>query len=82
MFKVYLLTAAAVLSVVSAPVSARDARPTTSPEPTAENARPRAEASRVKYCVMDETTGSRIARKICRTREEWLSEGFDPLAPK
>jgi hypothetical protein len=29
-----------------------------------------------KYCVIDEsTTGTRIARKVCRTAEEWRELG-------
>lgn len=32
-----------------------------------------------RYCVMYDSTGTRIQRKVCKTREEWLAEGFDPL---
>lgn len=32
-----------------------------------------------RYCVMSETTETRIQRKVCKTRQEWLAEGFDPL---
>jgi hypothetical protein len=35
---------------------------------------------KTKYCVVDETTGSRIPRKVCLTRQEWLGRGFDPTA--
>lgn len=35
-----------------------------------------------RYCVEGTVTGSRLARKDCRTRAEWLKEGFDPLDPK
>jgi len=47
-------------------------------------AMPAAKASRkrTKYCVMATSTGSRVLRKICRTRDEWLVEGFDPFDPK
>ena len=34
----------------------------------------------MRYCVKIERTGSRMARKECRTRAEWLDRGFDPLA--
>lgn len=34
-----------------------------------------------RYCVIDSMTGSRIPKKICMTRKEWLGRGFDPLAP-
>ena len=31
-----------------------------------------------KYCVVEESTGSRIPHKVCLTRERWLARGFDP----
>ena len=33
-----------------------------------------------RYCVVTTTVGSRLPKRICMTREEWLREGFDPLA--
>ena len=36
-----------------------------------------------KYCVVAGITGSRLPRKECRTRADWMGrEGFDPLAKK
>jgi hypothetical protein len=36
-----------------------------------------------QYCVQDEITGSRMPRKVCKTRAEWISEdGFDPLSQR
>lgn len=33
-----------------------------------------------KYCIMASNTGSRIKRKVCATRAEWIErEGYDPL---
>ena len=32
-----------------------------------------------RYCVKEAYTGSRIPKKECRTREDWLSQGWDPL---
>lgn len=32
-----------------------------------------------RYCVVDQITGSRVPHKVCKTRKEWLDEGFDPL---
>jgi hypothetical protein len=32
-----------------------------------------------KICVVDTLTGSRIAKKVCKTRSEWMVEGVDPL---
>ncbi|WP_353203172.1 hypothetical protein [Sphingomonas sp.] len=83
MTKLFLITTAALLSVAASPVVARDTRPTATP--TTEAPQAAADGARVatpakKYCVLDERTGSRIARKTCKTREAWLEEGFDPLA--
>jgi hypothetical protein len=37
--------------------------------------------STTKYCVVDTLTGSRVPRKQCRTRTDWIANrGFDPLA--
>jgi hypothetical protein len=36
-----------------------------------------------RYCVRFTVTGSRIAKKDCKTRAQWIDEdGFDPLAPE
>lgn len=32
-----------------------------------------------RHCVKDTPTGTRIERKDCRTRTQWLAYGFDPL---
>jgi hypothetical protein len=32
-----------------------------------------------RYCVVDQITGSRLPHKTCKTRKEWLVQGFDPL---
>lgn len=82
MTKFLMMTAAAVLSVATSPVMARDARPAAEPTSAvasgktdrATNARP------TRYCVEQLVTGSRIPVKTCATRAEWLERGFDPLA--
>ena len=28
-----------------------------------------------KFCVVDTLTGSRLSKKVCRTRAEWAEEG-------
>lgn len=80
MTKAYLLAAALVIA--TAPAFAKDAKPADTPRTEASRADAASTAiPRVKrYCVFDTTTGSRIARKTCRTREAWLTSGFDPLA--
>ncbi|NML05516.1 hypothetical protein [Sphingomonas sp. G-3-2-10] len=33
-----------------------------------------------RYCVESDVTGSRMARRTCKTRDQWLKEdGFDPI---
>lgn len=39
-----------------------------------------AEAPKVaekKYCVAFDLTGSRVARKVCKTQSQWAAEGVD-----
>ncbi len=38
-----------------------------------------AKSRETRYCYLADTTGSRIQRKECRTRDQWLARGFDPL---
>jgi len=38
-----------------------------------------AKADTRKYCMNTETTSSRILRRDCRTRSEWLDLGVDPI---
>jgi hypothetical protein len=48
-------------------------------DPVAAPAKPAAQAKPTRYCVVDHLTGSRIAHKTCKTREQWIKEdGFDP----
>lgn len=39
-------------------------------------------SANTRFCVMGEITGSRILRKSCATRDQWLHQGFDPLTAK
>lgn len=32
-----------------------------------------------RFCVNETVTGSRITRKICHTRSEWIARGADPI---
>lgn len=74
--------ATALLAIVAAPAQAgtpgagggRSAVPAQAPSPDAAK-----EAK--KYCVVDTLSGSRIARKVCLTRDDWMKRGFDPLNP-
>ena len=77
-----IATAAAALAVVTAvPAMARDTAPAPSnPASSTETPAPKANT---RYCVTDKTTGSRLARKTCKTRADWIAyNNFDPLAPQ
>ncbi|WP_294303435.1 hypothetical protein [uncultured Sphingomonas sp.] len=54
-------------------LAAASATAVTSPQPT------KAQKPTL-YCLVDTVTGSRIPRKSCKTRVEWMAQGFDPLA--
>jgi hypothetical protein len=74
----------AAIIAVAAPVADARPEPTRASPSAAIPAQAESRVARskqVRYCVMETTTGSRIARKTCRTRDEWLADGFDPLAP-
>lgn len=32
------------------------------------------------YCVIDTVTGSRVAKKVCKTKAQWLDRGVDVTA--
>lgn len=36
-----------------------------------------ARAEQRRYCVVDQITGSRLARKQCQTRADWARDGVD-----
>ncbi len=76
-----IATAAAALAAVTAvPAMARDTAPSSSATPTAATPAPNA---KTRYCVKDTTTGSRLPKKTCKTRADWIADdNFDPLAPQ
>ena len=81
MTKLFLIATGALLSIAAtAPVAARDARPAPDASAAKTSEAPTSATPHVRYCVIDTPTGSRIDRKVCKTRDEWLKEGFDPLA--
>lgn len=79
--------AAGVIAVVALTMiagSAQAAEPTPNVDATAAaKATPTAAPSpQTKYCIVDTVTGSRIAKRVCKTRDAWMREdGFDPLDP-
>ena len=75
-------TGFAALTLVAGPAAANGREPASDAKPVA-RATPTADAStQKKYCIVDTITGSRLAQKVCKTRDAWMREdGFDPLNP-
>lgn len=75
------LFAAALLAGGAATPAMAKSDPTTEPRPQSDQAQQEsAKGSKQKlYCVVDTLTGSRLHTKTCRTREQWIATGFDPL---
>ena len=66
--------AAAPASAKAAAGAAVDSSPTSAaPAATA----PREPSAKTKYCMVDEITGSRLQKKVCKTKKEWKDEGVD-----
>jgi hypothetical protein len=40
-----------------------------------------AKADKKRYCIAEAPTGTRMVRKTCLTKAEWLDQGIDPTAP-
>ncbi|WP_426257862.1 hypothetical protein [Sphingomonas sp. DC1600-2] len=82
MTNLFLIASSAVLSVTASPLVARDAKPVAAEsQPVGSTQRAPSENTARKYCVVDTVTGSRLSHKVCKTRQDWISQdGFDPLA--
>ncbi len=78
MSRIILLAAAGcMMAVAVAPLQARSlalgGNGMEMPETSTNPAKP------TRYCVVATFTGSRVEKKTCLTRDEWLKRGFDPL---
>jgi hypothetical protein len=82
MIKVTMFAVTATLLAVVSPAVAAVARPAgASARPIdATNVLPKLASKPVRYCIVGQVTGSRLPIKECRSREDWLAQGFDPLA--
>lgn len=79
MRKFITAVAASLMVATAAPALARDTAPA-APVSSAETPAPKAET---RYCVDATTTGTRVPKRICKTRADWIAEqNFDPLNPK
>lgn len=60
--------------------SATPRDPDASPTPAATSTAKPAKAE-PRYCIEDTLTGTRIAKRVCKTATEWRAEGVEPLNP-
>jgi hypothetical protein len=84
MIKILSFASAALLGLAQSNVAvasdAKDAAPTSAvATPSAPADAPQAREQ--KYCVVETVTGSRIPLRTCKTRRQWMAQGFDPLNP-
>jgi len=77
MTKPLLLTLASAM-LIAIPVASFAGVPEGAGAPRAPVSEPKAAVDQKKYCIIEATTGSRIAKKKCQTRAEWLLVGVDP----
>ena len=75
----FAATATFVAAAVAPAAAAPDPDATTRAKKSQEA--PRATSKDTRYCIIDRITGSIIERKVCKTRDQWLAQGVDPLAP-
>jgi hypothetical protein len=79
MRKFIAAAAASLIVATAAPAFARDTAPSAPSQPSEASA-PKAQT---RYCVSETPLGSRLPKKTCKTRAQWIAdENFDPLAPK
>ncbi len=79
MRKFITATAASLIIATAAPAMARD----TAPTPPAQSIEAPAPKAETRYCISDTISGSRLPKKVCKTRDQWIEvDNFDPLAPK
>lgn len=78
MRKIITAVAASLIVATAAPAMARDTAPT--PAPSSEASAAKAEK---RYCVDSAGIGSRLSKKVCKTRAQWIADdNFDPLEPQ
>ncbi len=78
MIKITMFAVTATLLAVVSPAFAAPAGAAAQPI-DATNVLPKLASKPVRYCIVGQVTGSRLPIKECRSREDWLAQGFDPL---
>jgi hypothetical protein len=77
MFKVALSSIAVAALAFAAPALATGPDGATTNGTVPDTGKPKPNQ---RYCVVFSITGSILPHKVCKTRADWLAEGFDPLA--
>ena len=79
----YLAVAAfAGLLLATGSVSAAPRQPQTNEQaPSADQPKDKEAKAERRYCVADQRPASHITQRVCKTRTEWMAQGFDPLNP-
>lgn len=72
-----LATATPAFADIAKPATDASFEVSTAPAATAA---PKAAVKQARYCIKETLTGSRLPTRVCNTREDWLAQGFDPLA--
>lgn len=73
---------AAAIALTSVPALAETKPGTPTPAAGVESVEQAAVKDK-RYCIQQTFTGSRVAKKICKTRAQWMTDdNFDPLDPK
>lgn len=62
------MTVALITILMSAPASSADTQPANTGKATAKEK---------VYCIKETTSGTRMAKKVCRTKAEWAVEGIE-----
>ena len=82
MMKYFVFASVALFGVAqTVGVAAADPKDARSPDATASPTAEKTQPAAPRYCVVETVTGSRIPTKVCKTRDEWKADGFDPLNP-
>lgn len=74
-----IIVAAAAFAGIGTAVAAEPKPPVASaaPAPTSEPAAAYARTAEPRYCFKEAVTGSRVERKVCKTKVEWAAIGVD-----
>lgn len=72
-----LISAAALVAVPVFAQTTGDAASAGGATVAAASAAVPAVADARRYCVLQDTTGSRLTRKVCKTRAQWADIGVD-----